>query len=249
MTLDVDRALQDEVRRAVEEQPGRPTGVVPLQRAAWRIRDVVRDAPLGECPRVDQRVMAGYVEDDHGVIARRFVEVPARRPAALAELRPVHPEAANPAARRRPLGGVVDEGDELLDRSGRSGPGIDREECLRRAGEVVVGIDEAGNDRPAGQVDEVGVGLDGLPHLRLFADRRDPAAPDGDRGRPRASRIARHDPPVPEHDRRTGFSHRHHLAHRTSRGTSVPCAEAGSRGARGPRRAADAAAHDRRRTP
>jgi len=67
---------------------------------------------------------------------------------------------------------VVDEDEELGDRARGGWPGVDREEGLGRAGEMVVGIDEPRNDRAPAEIDLIGGGCAGLGSGDLGADRR-----------------------------------------------------------------------------
>ena len=65
---------------------------------------------------------------------------------------------------------------------------VDRGELGAGEGQVVMGIDEAGQDRPAGDVDSQAVRRGGGEHGVIVADGDDPVARDRDPARERIPR-------------------------------------------------------------
>ena len=65
---------------------------------------------------------------------------------------------------------------------------------------VDVGVDEAGEQEAAPQVDRLGPPTGEPPDLLIRADRRDPAAPEGERRRPLVSEVGAPQPTPVEHE-------------------------------------------------
>ncbi len=209
MVTDVDRRRDDELLSGVEAVPRHPAVLVADEVAALGIAGVVAKAPLLEPEAVGQGVMSAHVLDEHRVDPRRLVEVPAGRQAPVAEHLRVHADGADPLAVRRPLGGLGDPADEVRDRRDARVANVDRGELRAGEGQVVMGVDEAGQDRPARRVDLQAVRRGGGEDGVVVADGDDPVADDRDaarEGSPRRS--GREHPPVHEHQP----AHRVHLA-------------------------------------
>ena len=84
---DVDRWAEQQVRRAVAGDPRRPTAVVPVERPAVRVADVVADATELHREAVHEDRVARDVLEEDRVGPRDLVEVvrgPACRPSSNA---------------------------------------------------------------------------------------------------------------------------------------------------------------------
>ena len=136
-----------------------------------------------------------------------LVEIPACWRPAFLEPGEVHPEAANPAAGLGPFGGRVDQRHEVRRRVYGRVAGVDRRERFRGGEEVIVGIDEAGNEGPAGEVDLAGIGARSAARVLHAAHRDDPAVAHADGLRLGPRRIARDDPSARQHERGAGDAH------------------------------------------
>ena len=151
VVADVDRDGQDQVHRAVQAEAGDAPVRVAHQGATRRVRGVVGHPPQLQERRVHQHVVPGHVVHDDRMPRRGAIQVPSRRGTVV--LRVVEPERADPRALRRRRGGRRDRLHQVLARCDGGVAHVDRGERLAGAEEMVMRVDESGDDGPAADVD------------------------------------------------------------------------------------------------
>ena len=119
--------------------------------------------------------------DEHRMDARRLVEVPAGRQPAVAEHLRVHADGPDPWPSGVRSAASAIRPTRSCDRRHARIAHVDGGELGAGEGQVVMGIDEAGHDRAAGNVDSPAVRRGGGQGGVVVADGDDPVADDRDR--------------------------------------------------------------------
>ena len=142
--------------RGIETQTGQPPVPIPHEPSTRGIGGRFIDTGLRQDPGVDQDVVPGRVEQMQGMVAGGVVELGEHRQLVL---RVVEPESGDRIARGRAPGGIADRLEE--------GPGgihtrvaqVEGGQRLTGGQEVVVGVDQPGEERPTVEVvlDRAGV--------------------------------------------------------------------------------------------
>ena len=201
LTVEADLGDPGEQPREGEKVAAHHTGRLAvgaaLELAGGRHLGIVVQAELRHAGRADDGVIVEMLNIDRRVRGdlRQFLR---RRPTLFGELRLVPPatdhdpgggprfrglrEALEPLCERRHVGPVG------LHRVGEAG-----------AHRMDMRVDQAGNDRPPAEIDDLRIGADAAPYRLLLADRHDGVLPDGQRSRHRGGGIERDDVPVREH--------------------------------------------------
>src|SRR5690606_11917429 len=169
VAADVDGERQDQLHGGVEDHAGEPASLVAQERAAGRVGGVLGDTGQAQRLGVDHGLVAGDVVDDHRVPGGGLVQHPPGG-APFGVLGVVQAEGADPLAGGGVPGLFGDGGDQLGDAAHRGVAGVDGGQRLRGGQQVVVRVDEAGEDGAPAGVDHLGAGARGGGGLRLAAD-------------------------------------------------------------------------------
>ena len=173
------RRVMHQVRRPLIEHPRRFAALVAQDLTAARIRRLEVDPRDRHCLGVRVAGVIGKVHHADRIVACHVVQLRPRQPAAVRMPRPI-PQSPDPL----PCGSRIRRRreriqDRRLARQRRhSAINRARLECRHR--EVIVRIAEAGDQRPAAQVDVRGVGRHRAPHLVALTDRNNLAVPHRD---------------------------------------------------------------------
>jgi hypothetical protein len=136
----------------------------------------------------------GEVHDERGAVGHGGVEIVARRMPAEDVM--VVTDAAHPRTGGRLARGCGQRPLDVGDRAGAAAVGPEHLEGAE--GEVIVGVDEAGNDGASAEIDHLVVGLAEPEHLVGAADLHDPPVLDRERLRDRQRRVQGEDGRVDE---------------------------------------------------
>jgi hypothetical protein len=168
------------------QHPGRLAGGVPLDPAGRRVGGLPGDAGQLQRAAAQPGAVDVAVEQEHRPVADDGVEVLLDRQAAREVLH--RPAAAGDPLRVGVLLGVPPDPVEV----GLTGAVVvqrDPQPVQAGEGRVDVGVLEAGQHHPAGQVVLLGSRTDQLAHVLVGADGDDPVPPHGDRGGPAAGGV------------------------------------------------------------
>ncbi len=170
--------LEHREHGALEDHPVEAAVGIPAERAARRIRLIVREPGRSQRRAVEHAGVQRRVVQHRRAVRDRLIQVGPAGVAALAELVLHVPAAGHPRARRgggarRPQPGLDgrDVGGSL-----RAAVGARRE--IAHVGDVAVRIDQPGNDGGPVQPGHLRDRAGRRPDLRRVADRGDPAVPD-----------------------------------------------------------------------
>ena len=180
--------------RALEEQSRGLAGLVARDLATRRIRRRARDAGFRERARVADALVMREVHDQRGAVGHGGVEIAARRMPAedvMVITDAAHPRTGGRLARgrrERPL----DVGD------GAGAPAVGPQRLEGADGEVIVRVDEAGDDGAPLEVDHLVVVLAQPQHFVGAADLHDASILHRQRLSHRQARVHREDSRVDE---------------------------------------------------
>jgi hypothetical protein len=174
---DVDARRDDELLGSVEAISGEAAASVADEVAARGIGGVVGQATQLQAHAVGERMVAAHVLNEDRVDPRRLVQVPAGRQAAVRVRLRVHPDGPDPRPVGRALRCFRDPVHESRDRADAGMADVDGGELRTGEREVVVGIHEPRQDRPAADIDMPRIVRHRGAHDRVAADGCD-AIPD-----------------------------------------------------------------------
>ena len=190
------------------------SALVAVDRASGRVRGVLVDAGELERDRVGDAVVAHRVREPHRVLRRHRVEVRGVDVALLFELALVPARTLDPLARLGLLGAEAHEPRRIrgaLDV--RIAQVHDVEKLDASPGEVHVGVEEAGRDRAAGELDPFGAFTSEALDLGTRSHREDSTVADGHRLRDRVVGVDGEDRSADEDPVRGLFFGRRRAAH------------------------------------
>ena len=175
------RSVMDQVRGTLVEHPGRFAALVAQDLAAARIGRFEVDPGDRHRGRVGVAGVVGVIHHADRIAGRDIVQLVARKPAAVGVSGAVS-ESPDPLPGWRRLG-CGGDGVEHGRFSGQGrDPTIDRDRLEGRHREVVVRIDETGNQGTPAQVNMSRVAADSASHRVAVADRDDLAVAHRDSG-------------------------------------------------------------------